>query len=405
MSTRLKPQRGFIASSLPELAFVLVILGLLIVTATTVVRDTQKVANTTLARTLFQKADAAVNGFIYANGRLPCPAAVGGSGNENCGLTDGVLPTQTLGMASVLRNQAGLELRYSVYAKPGATTLNAELNKKLDRIQPYYATYTSAAVGAPQDLGNATDMDLCRAVAIASDAGVDANYVHTRNASAQKQHIAYVIVDPGVIDADKNAAPVSLFDGVNPSGVGFELPSLGLSAGYDDQVHTVYFDNIWEKMGCSGILAPVGHAHPNVKSTTALLRQELRDYKKVLEIAKKFADYSHTTAAALDLQAGAGLATAASLIPAGTATTLLMAPVGPYVTGPAAIGLAVAAIVVNTAGVVAAALNHSYLSVNLIPLAQKMVDLCQQVINVIDSLDVSIDNNVKAADSAGIYER
>lgn len=403
MSIRRQVQSGY---SLPELALVIVVLGLLVIAATTVIRDTQKMSDSVEAQALFQRADNALSGFIYANGRLPCPAAAGVAGVEDCGLTNGVLPYQALGMAAQLRNQEGLEFRYAVYAKTGATTLDAQLNRKLDRIQPFYATATPATPlsSTSQNLANASDMDLCRALSNGWDATTDAAYAHTTDGSAL-HHIAYVLADPGVIDADLNTTLPSLFDGNNPAGVKFELPSRGVSASYDDRVHAVYFDEIWEWIGCSGVLSAVGHAHPNVKSTTAIYKQALVDYKVQLELAVEFAEASRATAASQLLQASAGLATASSLLPAGTATTLLMVPVGPYTTGPAAVALAVTAIAVNGLGVTAATLGVSYLEVNLIPLTEKMVALIDIVIPILTTLDASVEANVKAADQAGIYER
>ncbi len=397
MSIRRQVQSGY---SLPELALIIVILGLLVIAATTVIRDTQKVTDSAEAQALFQRADNALSGFVYANGRLPCPAAAGVAGVEDCGLSDGVLPYQTLGMAAQLRNQEGLAFRYAVYAKTGATTLDAQLNRKLDRIQPFYATATPLS-STSQNLATASDMDLCRALSNGWDATTDATYAHTADGNLL-HHIAYVLADPGVIDADLNG---NLFDGNNPAGVRFELPSRGVSASYDDRVHAVYFDEIWEWIGCSGVLSAVGHAHPNVKSTTAIYKQALVDYKVQLELAVEFAEASRATAAAQLLQASAGLATALSLLPAGTATTLLMVPVGPYTTGPAAVGLAVTAIAVNGVAVTAAALGVSYLEVNLIPLTEKMVALIDIVTPILTTLDASVEANVKAADQAGIYER
>ncbi|WP_432744129.1 hypothetical protein ABXJ76_03485 [Methylobacter sp. G7] len=397
MSIQRQSQLGY---SFPELALVIVVLGLLVIAATTVIRDTQKVTDSVEAQALFQRADNALSGFIYANGRLPCPAAAGGAGVENCSLTNGVLPYQTLGRAAQLRNQEGLEFRYAVFAKTGATTLDAQLNKKLDRIQPFYTTAAPLS-SASQNLANASDMDLCRALSNGWDATANSTYAHTTDGTTL-HHIAYVLADPGAIDADQDG---NLFDGYNVAGVKFGLPNRGISANYDDQVHAVYFDEIWEWMSCSGILSAVVHAHPNAKSTTAIYRQALVDYKVQLELAVEFAEAGRATAAAQLLQASAGLATAASLIPAGTATTLLIPPVGPYVTGPVAVGLAVAAVAVNVLGVTAATLGLSYLEVNLIPLTKKMVSLIDTVSPILTTLDASVETNVKAADQAGIYER
>jgi phage tail protein X len=242
---------------------------------------------------------------------------------------------------------------------------------------------------------------LCSALSTGWDTVASKYYANIIDGAA-RQHIAYVLADPGAIDADKNG---NLFDGNNQSGVTFELPGRGDSSLYDDQVHTVYFDEIWEWLGCSGIVSAVSHAHPNVKSTTAILRQALKDYKVQLQLAVEFAEAGRATAAAQILQATAGLATAASLIPSGTATTLLMPPTGIYVTGPVAISLAVAAIVVNAVGVGLAATGIAYLEVKLLPLTKNGVSLIDKVIPILNTLDLSVETNVKAADQAAIYEK
>lgn len=42
-----------------------------------------------------------VLGFLVTHGRLPCPAPLGGLGEENCALTQGELPWATLGVGSI----------------------------------------------------------------------------------------------------------------------------------------------------------------------------------------------------------------------------------------------------------------------------------------------------------------
>jgi type II secretory pathway pseudopilin PulG len=408
-----KRQAGFISYSLPELAVVLVVLGLLVITATTMIRVSQKATNSAQAKSLFQAIDHALIGFVYANGRLPCPAAASDvTGMEDCSIkTGGVLPYQTLGMAAQVLNHAGLAFRYAEFSNP---TINVQLNLRVDLIKPYYASGTPP-VALSQTLGKSSDMDLCRALSSGSDAkwnaATDVSQANIKSIAniingTSHQFVAYVIADPGVIDADNNLSLVSVFDGKNSAGVTFELPSRGISSSYDDRVHAVYFDEVWEGLGCSGIVSTVSHAHPNVKSTTAILKNSLIDYKKQLELAVDYANASQLTAAAQLSQAGAGFADAVSLVPAAIAESLLTVPVGPYVLGPGAVGLAVAAVVVNTAATVVATLDLSYLTENLIPLTEKEVTLINKVIDdTMIPLDNSVDANMKAADQAAIYER
>lgn len=123
--------RGF---SLPELAIVLVVVGLLLggmlmPLATQI--DLRRTAET--RSTLHQVRDA-LQGFAVANGRLPCPAAAGTTGTEAgagvCplsagGAADGFVPGVTLGL-SPSDNQGyvldawGNRLRYAVTVAPTA---------------------------------------------------------------------------------------------------------------------------------------------------------------------------------------------------------------------------------------------------------------------------------------------
>jgi len=123
-----------IGFSLPELAIVLVVVGLLaggmlMPLATQI--DLRRTAET---RSSLHQAREALQGFAVANGRLPCPAAAGAGGAEAgvgaCplsvgGVADGFLPGVTLGL-SPSDNQGyvldawGNRLRYAVTAAPAA---------------------------------------------------------------------------------------------------------------------------------------------------------------------------------------------------------------------------------------------------------------------------------------------
>lgn len=195
----------------------------------------------------------------------------------------GYLPYVTLGMGGPLRNAIGNDYRYGVYSRSDSSIMNdVALTAIQDRWEPTLASGLPPAT-ALTAYGNLSQLDLCRALGVGRQSSVDTSYLNVA-ATLSNEHVAYVLVDPGSADLDGDG---SLFDGLNSSGLTFEHPTTSASSDYDDEVKVVYFDEMWARMGCSGLLSPAGHAHPNVESTLALFRQSFRDYLAQLEITEE----------------------------------------------------------------------------------------------------------------------
>ena len=115
-------QAGF---TLIEIAIVLVIVGIIISVAATVLPSLIQSAKIKKARAILDKTDYALQGYIIANGRLPCPDT-SGDGMENrisganppaddtCTAYAGDLPYLTIGLSSGNDNWQNA-IRYGVY--------------------------------------------------------------------------------------------------------------------------------------------------------------------------------------------------------------------------------------------------------------------------------------------------
>ncbi|OIR01689.1 hypothetical protein GALL_161910 [mine drainage metagenome] len=120
--------------SLPELAIVLVVIGLLVGGMLMPLATQIDLRRTAQTRRSLQEARDALLGFAVANGRLPCPAAAGSGGAETSagpcplsagGVADGFLPGVTLGLSpsdslGYVLDAWGNRLRYAVSAAPAA---------------------------------------------------------------------------------------------------------------------------------------------------------------------------------------------------------------------------------------------------------------------------------------------
>ncbi|MDR2452837.1 MAG: hypothetical protein LBE85_13990 [Candidatus Accumulibacter sp.] len=316
-------EEGF---SLLELALIVLVLGLLTTLSWRFIAARLEQRESVAARSLLERADWALTGFVLSNHRLPCPAADEG-GDENCGGTEevGKLPWKTLGMADA---RAGM-IRYGVLRRTGAVadpeadagdpapalSRNADLTLSFDRFYPlvgWAGTFTPSAPDLPKlttdtvlasrvftpviasnvMLGNSNGLDLCQALRVAEDpAPTDVTgHVHVTAGGAPRQ-VAYALALPGARDASGDNA---LFDG--PAGLAFDPPRGGQTDRNDDRVRAVSPGVLWNRLGCGEAIAAIGHAQPNAATAAAMLYVSLYDYEQVLEQALALADANVTVA-------------------------------------------------------------------------------------------------------------
>lgn len=388
--SRMVRQRGM---TLIEISLTLVILGLITSLLAALVPAIQRLAMVEEAIGDYTEVHDAIAGFALATGRLPC-ADSDGDGVEDCSAVTGYLPYVTLGMGGPLRNAIGNDYRYGVYSRSDSSIMNdVALTAIQDRWEPTLASGLPPAT-ALTAYGNLSQLDLCRALGVGRQSSVDTSYLNVA-ATLSNEHVAYVLVDPGSADLDGDG---SLLDGLNSSGLTFEHPTTSASSDYDDEVKVVYFDEMWARMGCSGLLSPAGHAHPNVESTLALFRQSFRDYLSQLEITEEMAQADILAQTAAVAMATAGLASASALIPMSTASALETFGA----TSPG-IALSVAAVTANTAALATAVAAEVETIENEETISGQVDDL-ENIIDDLDELYESVQDNVEASDLNAISQ-
>lgn len=243
--------RGF---SLIELAVVLLVIGasgMLLWQFLPRLKSLPVIAKMT-APTL-TRAEAALNGFILANSRLPCPDS-NGTGVEDCSVSAGVapvtvgwLPHRTLGLS------LSEPVRYGVYRAPAlapaALTTDGDLAVKYDRYQPLLPSgVTSTQING---------LDFCAALrSLAATPGTVLTTSLVLNGT-QTMPIAYGLAVAGASDADGDG---SMFDGKNAVAGQFAASSTPHSSIYDDQSITVGITELFTRLGCASRLAEVNSA-------------------------------------------------------------------------------------------------------------------------------------------------
>ncbi|EJE54484.1 prepilin-type N-terminal cleavage/methylation domain-containing protein [Acidovorax sp. CF316] len=247
-------QAGF---SLVELAVSLAIVGLLGVIAWRWVASTREPLQRPAIMGQLAEAQAAVEGFVLARGRLPCAAATTG-GAEACGNAAAVLlPWRDLGLSSrfsQLRygvNQAGA---YNLAVAPANTvspTLgfdytqgilavpqNTEMDAALGRLRG-----TSGAIPAAVLQNGATNgLDWCRVLRrYAADAAPPAGVLRATNpVDATSITLAFIIAHPGMN---------GVFEG-NNTGVTFDFPGRAQTNTFDDLAVGVGPSDLSARIGC-----------------------------------------------------------------------------------------------------------------------------------------------------------
>lgn len=244
ISLHLRTQRAF---TLIELAIGLTIVGLLSVALALFVPKIRALpAFSQHSGNAVEQANRAIDGFIIANSRLPCPdTSADRTGLENCadGNVVGWLPARTLGIS------LSEPVRYGVYRQSKALDVNdvdlAVLKNRYIPLLPsvYAATYPTLKNG----------LDFCIGLLNLTETGGS-----VLSAGASQIPIAYGLALPGLKNADLSGpGTFTQFDGLNSVANRFELEGQAKASNYDDETKTVGSAELFERLSCTQKLAAV----------------------------------------------------------------------------------------------------------------------------------------------------
>lgn len=228
--------------TLVEMTVVLVIIGAIGMVLLKFMPDFRRLpAIAHLTATSLSSAEDALNGFILAQGRLPCPDT-SGNGNEDCsaGASLGWLPVRTLGL------NLPEPVRYGVYRAANASLpLDADLATLKNRYNPLLPP----GVVSLQSNG----LDFCAALLNIARAPLGT----LLTAGPQHVPIAYGLAVAGAGDADGDGSP---FDGMNRIAGQFELSGASRRADYDDETRAIGAAELLTRLGCATRLSAVNGA-------------------------------------------------------------------------------------------------------------------------------------------------
>jgi len=303
-----------------------------------------------------ENIDNAMIGFAYSHGRLPF-ADTNNNGFENVGQLRGTIPEKTIGMAEKPVNKKNIALSYALFSKPNTADakLDAALGEKKDRLYallPPVPASPRTAVLTP--LNQLNTIDFCFALRTAANITTyESNSLYvSRTSPSYNKNVAYVIVDPGNGDADGDG---NILDGINDSGLNFEVTDKPQSPTYDDKVNTMDFSELFGSLACGSVISVALHAHDNTVLAADMMHTSFQDYSTLLGIAEDLADVGVLLADAAIAQAVAAIADTVSAAATAVAETLL-----PGLQGKGAAGAAIitAGAVTTAASTVAAALSR-----------------------------------------------
>lgn len=381
----------------------------------------QRIAETETPQILAE-ANQALIGFVAAKHRLPCVDS-DGDGEEDlvCSATVGRLPLVTLGLARAdLRN-----VRYGVYRSavanldgtavdryfPLVTTATDEVMTVLgipvllDIISaPYYSGFNlsdpstlsyhyGSAGAAITPLGNVNGIDFCYALRQVGTSAADASALNIPVAVGDK-NIAYALALPGARDADGDGNP---FDGNNVTVGSFAAPGQAVSANYDDAVRSVDFGQLFDRMSCGGVLSAAEHAHFNAATAAALTHAGFVNYKSQLQLSTEIASANNLLAWAAFGTASADWGATTAGVSFAVAEALLTSGITAALVAVSIFDETVAAAAWVAAGVAAGLATADWVS------AYETVNDFQPMLEESAALEISIRNNAKAADAAGLY--
>ncbi len=329
--------------TLVELTVVIIIIGIIFSLLYKYYPRANQVQQRTVETSNTEYIDNAIIGFSYAHGRLPFPDA-DLDGDEDPGTLFGTIPELTLGLAEKPINDSSIPLNYSIFNKADADVLvDAELGVSKDRLYPLLPTGVRTA--APTALNQSNTIDFCFALrsAAATTTVNNAGYLHVSETSPvlYNRNIAYVLVDAGGTDADGDG---NLLDGFNANAIDFkfEVATKPQSAGYDDQVNSMEFSELFGALACGSVISAALHAHDNTVLAADMMWTSFVDYENLLDLTEQLAEADVALGVAAIAQALAGDAD----VVAGVATAIAESLTPPLtaIGAPAAVSFGLAAV-------------------------------------------------------------
>ncbi|MDG2526194.1 prepilin-type N-terminal cleavage/methylation domain-containing protein [Stenotrophomonas sp. HITSZ_GD] len=382
----MRRQRGF---SLLELSVSLVVLGLVALLILRFLGQAQQEQRGTAQRELLQRADDALLAFAMINSRLPCPAAAGGNGEEDCGLGQvGVLPYRSLGLPDL----GARRVRYGVLRRAASEASDdADLAVSRDRFQPLAIVAQKSYIAMPTTYAHVNGLDLCQALRTATRLAPDAGYLHTTlpaQPGTLGRHIAYAVALPG--DGAFGGQQAS----TSPA---FDSPQRASTPDFRDQVLAVGNEQLWARMRCGDNLSAGGHAHFNAALAASMLRTALYDYKQQLAVSKKLAEANVASAAAAILGGAAATADSAG----GTADTA-----SESLASTGAMSWRVSLAAIATAGALAVTVTAAALQAQAVKAndqAKQAYEDVEPLITEADLLQPLVLEQAQADDATGMY--
>ena len=356
ISSNIKSVRNKQGYSLVELSIVILIIAIILSLLYQYYPRVKQVQQRVAKSFNTEYIDDSIVGFSYAQGRLPFPDT-DNDGVENLGALRGTVPEITLGMAEKPVNKLNIPIEYSIFSKPVTDPLlnynDADLGRGKDRLRALLPNGVRSA--AQLYLGQTNTIDFCFALRTAANITINDGtvlYVSDRRAPLYNRNVAYVLVDPGSLDADGDG---DLLDGFNSETTTplqrFEVASRPQSPTYDDRVNSMEFSEIFGSLACGSVISAALHAHDNAVLAADMMKTSFDDYSNLLDLTGQLAEADVALAAAAVLQAIAGDADVVAA--AATALAESLTPPFTAIGVPAMVEIAISAVIAVAATVAA----------------------------------------------------
>ena len=391
--------------SLLEIVVVLIIIGILFSLLYKYYPRVNQIEKQKVITTNTQYIDDALVGFAYSHGRLPFPDN-DNDGLENVGSNRGTIPERTLGLAEKPVNDFNIPIVYALFRKENVhAKIDADLATKKDRLFALLPNGTRIATLTA--LNQSNTIDFCFALRTAANLPtVDTTSLYvSKSTPSYIKNVAYVLVDAGKKDADGNG---QLLDGINATGINFEMANKIPTKLYDDKVNSTDFSELFGSLACGSVISAALHAHDNVVLSADMMHTSFQDYSNLLDLSGQLAEADVALAVVTNLQAAAGIAD----VVAGAATSFAEAFTPPFTPlGTAALvettfaaGLAATAAGLSAATTVAAA--DALIRINKAIDCFDNGNTCEvgtgNFVSKANALTISVRTNAVAADAAGL---